>query len=294
MKALLYENEVANCWRAEIARADRISIAMALVTGPGLAEIRTVLQSHLKAEGVCDFLLGVDLCTQPQAIKELAALAGAYPSFCVRRFQPAAGQIFHPKFGVFYSKKKPTRAILGSTNMTRQAFQKNCEANLFVDDPRLAEEFAEYFDELWHGAYAKPITEDWLNDYQAVWEQREESESREREIRGKVAKIGSETITAGVPERVKGYRFAFTGAITNWPRKKLYPEVEKLKGTIAADAKGIPNADCLVHGNIQRKTKETQKLREARANDVPVITVEEFFAIVNKERALQRRQPIKL
>jgi phosphatidylserine/phosphatidylglycerophosphate/cardiolipin synthase-like enzyme len=41
--------------------------------------------------------------------------------------------------------------LFGSTNLTNQSIQKNHEANLFIDDKKVAREFTRYFDHLWNG-----------------------------------------------------------------------------------------------------------------------------------------------
>lgn len=41
--------------------------------------------------------------------------------------------------------------LLGSTNLTNQSLMKNHEANLFIDQKKIASEFTRYFDHLWSG-----------------------------------------------------------------------------------------------------------------------------------------------
>lgn len=294
MKALLYENEVVDCWRAEIAGADHISIAVALVTVGGLAEIRAALRGHLNRARRCQFLVGVDLPSQPEALAELITLAGTFPSFTVCRFQSSAGRIFHPKLGVFHRRGKATHAILGSSNMTRRTFMANCEANVFIDDRNTAGALADYFEELWIGAYAKQLDAEWLRGYQSIWRRRVAVEERTEELREQITKIGKKRAAAAdVPHRIEGHRFAFTGGITDWPRSdKLYPEVRKLGGAVVTDADRLKSGDCLVHGNVLGESRTTLKLRAARGVGVSIITVDEFFAIRDQELVLRKRSRV--
>jgi hypothetical protein len=41
--------------------------------------------------------------------------------------------------------------LFGSTNLTNQSIMKNHEANLLIDDRKIAHEFKRYFEHLWHG-----------------------------------------------------------------------------------------------------------------------------------------------
>jgi HKD family nuclease len=295
MKALLYENEVAECWRQEIERAESVSIATAMVTLNGLAEIREALKAHLNRGRPCQFLVGVDMASAPDALAELIGLAEKFPALSVSRFQSSAGRIFHPKFGVFHRGGKPARIILGSSNMTGRAFTRNCEANVLIDDPRTATALADYFEKLWIGAYAKKLDEEWLSGYRAVWRTRQAVEDRTEAVRKKVVAIGRKHApVAGAPRRIKGHRFAFTGRITDWPRAtRLYPEVLKLGGTIVTDADRLKGDDCLVHGDILGESDTSLKLRTARSVGAPIISVDNFFQIRDRERARRKRSRAK-
>lgn len=48
--------------------------------------------------------------------------------------------------------------LFGSTNLTNQSIMKNHEANLLIDNPKIAQEFTRYTDHLWNGGKHGGIT----------------------------------------------------------------------------------------------------------------------------------------
>ena len=86
-------------------------------------------------------------------------------------------------------------------------------------------------------------------------------------------------------DRIKNSAFAFTGAIYVGRENAAYtPTIRRLGGQIIANADRIRSAIVSFTGEIFGGRKETKKLRGARREDVPIITEEEFFAILAKER----------
>lgn len=60
------------------------------------------------------------------------------------------------KFGATHAKGfcvDGRYVLFGSTNLTNQSILKNHEANLLIDDPKIAHEFNRYFEHLWNGGH---------------------------------------------------------------------------------------------------------------------------------------------
>jgi hypothetical protein len=163
---------------------------------------------------------------------------------------------------------------------------QNYEANVLVSEQKLVRQLLDYFEEHFSGAHAKRITEEWLRGYRQVWLERQKVVNRLRAARSKVRRIGTKAETEqSPPRRIRGHVFAFTGRIADWPREtKLYPRVKRLGGQIAPYADGMGQAHCLVHADILGGRKSTRKLLRARELSLPVITEEEFFVIMERER----------
>lgn len=292
MKALLYESEARKEWRAQLWTAKQFRIAMALVKKNGIDLVRDAMDSAFDSGAKGQFLVGVDLPTEPDAIEILCDLRDQYsPRFQLAYFRPAKHQDFHAKVGLFQSTAGKWSAIVGSSNLTHGGLCDNYEANVLIDDSRVAGQLLGYFDELFQGGGAKEVTKEWLERYRALWFKRQELNKLLRTARASVVNISRPPRTGKpVPRRIKGHEFAFTGRIARGARESVvYPMVGKYHGSIVKSPKGIHHADCLVHGDILGGPRTTLKLRAARNNNVPVIQEDEFARIEANEKRLRRR-----
>jgi HKD family nuclease len=291
LETLLYENETVERFRSELSRSQRFDFAFGLLSNNGLKEVEDALTRCLKAGGQGRILVGVDMPTHPDAIRELRKLETRYKKQLeLRRFQSGKRHIFHVKLAIFENRKGKQTAILGSSNLTRGGLIGNYEANVFLDNKKSLGELLDYFEQQFEGAYARQIDDTWFDNYLKWWKEREKAERKLQQIREKVRKLPAKRRFAKtLPKRIKGFAFAFTGKIYEWPRKRiLYPTVRRFGGKIVLDARAIENADCLVHGEILGSRKDTKKLRGARQNGIPIITEEEFFVIFEREKKQRR------
>ncbi|MBZ5532784.1 MAG: hypothetical protein LAO20_15245 [Acidobacteriia bacterium] len=117
----------------------------------------------------------------------------------------------------------------------------------------------------------------WLDQYRRFWTERQKAEQHQRKLREKAARIGHPP--ANTPNRIKGHVFAFTGRLAGWPRRKLYPRVERLGGRVVEKAGAMGSVQCLVHAEILGGRKSTQKLEIAHREQIPIITEEQFFKL---------------
>ena len=78
--------------------------------------------------------------------------------FSVKRFKSPAQKWFHPKLYLFGHRGGRRHALVGSSNMTAGGLQNNYEASLWSDEPGAVRRLGDYFDELFHGGHARPMT----------------------------------------------------------------------------------------------------------------------------------------
>ena len=230
MKALQAENELLEYLKKELGRASEFYLGMALVTKGGLELLLPSIERCLERRGHGFVLFGVDMPTDPDAIKSLMGLQSRHKkNFELRRFQPGT-RFFHPKVSVFVTQDGTKTSIIGSSNLTGGGLSKNYEANVLLDDDRVVRTFQDYFEEHFQGAHAKRVDQHWLDQYRQLWIERKKTEQRQRSLREKARSL--EQLPSRVPKRVKGHGFAFTGKIAGWPRKRiLYPRVERRGAT---------------------------------------------------------------
>jgi hypothetical protein len=211
----------------------------------------------------------------------LLKLAGDWPGRLdlrvLRRSDQAA---FHAKFALFQRKGRD-RALVGSANLTERGLRRNLEASVLLDDVDCVRSLRAYFEEMYLGGRSRPVSKGWLAKYERAWQR-----STPRELPAAI-KVSPPRLG---PPRIKGYEFAFTGAIPEWPRdSRLYPLIERYGGYVAEKAASMKSADCLVHGKIAGDREVTEKLVKAHESDIPVITAEDFFEAVEREKKLRQR-----
>lgn len=291
VRTLLYEQQVLTTIQRHVASARQFKIAIAMVSAAGMDYVGDSIRRCLQKGGTGEILIGIDLPTDPKALRDLLRIQSKHPGQLeLKTFRRLKKRIFHPKLFIFEGRRGNKSAVVGSSNLTGGGLAENYEVNLLVDSNRIAEELSDYFDEHFEGAYSVPLTHDWLEEYAKEWAKRKKLLDKLRQIsRTNFAREPKERDGADVPSRIRGYNFAFTGGIPGWPRdSKLYPYVRKLGGKIT-EAEHIENANCLVHGEIMNGIKNTRKLRGARQEHIPVISEEEFFALIAMEKTFRKR-----
>jgi HKD family nuclease len=294
MKTLLYENQTIKAYQDALTASDEVSLAFALVTKGGLGLLKTEIQKLLKRGGTLKFLVGVDMASDPEAIEWLHHVQRKHAeTFALKVFQSGDGGIFHPKFGIFTGSRDRRSAILGSSNLTGGGMVKNLEVNLFLDDASSIKDLDQYFYELFEGGRARPVSDTWLETYSKHWTNLKKVEEAKKALRAKLPRPQTTVHgkNAPIPNRIRGFKFAFTGKIEGYPRDLvLFPLVEKLGGTIALRYDSMASADALVHGNVMGGSETTKKLEEAKLRNIPVISEDEFFKAVAKEKQVRARK----
>jgi NAD-dependent DNA ligase len=176
--------------------------------------------------------------------------------------------------------------------MTGGGMIRNLEVNLLLDNSSAVEDLEHYFFQLFEGGRARLVSETWLEAYTKHWNMLKKIEGEENALRAKLPRpeIMVNGRKAPIPNRISGFRFAFTGKIEGWTREsELYPMVRKMGGTIALRFDSMATANALVHGNIMDGSETTKKLEEAKLRNIPVISEDEFFKAVKKEKQARQK-----
>ena len=288
MTAILQKLDVA--LKKQTGDCGRFSIGMALVSCTGLDSLEPALDKCLKREGAAgQFLFGIDLPTDPEAIARLMELADRHEGkFTLRRFESGNGGVFHSKLYLFESQRGTKTAILGSSNLTGGGLSTNVEANVLVKDASDVRSLWDNFDEHFEGGHAKDVDTEWLDGYQQIWQEQQELWEKWRRRSAGASRLPTKrTQSQPIPKRIQGSHFLFTGGIPEHPRWELYPEIERLGGVVRKNANSAGTVHCLVHGNI---VGATVKLKAARKIGTPIIHEEQFLAILDRERELRRKK----
>lgn len=287
MKILFYENETIDAYKIALASSKNASLAFALITNGGLELIKNEIKLLLKRGGNLKFLIGVDMPSDPQAIKWLMNLQKSNSDmFKLKIFQSGRIKFFHPKFGIFTHSNSKRSVILGSSNLTSGGMGNNLEANIHLEDSKVISQIDVYFDEIFEGGRERVVSDIWLKKYARYWEKIKKLDRAQRKLQVRFLSQSAKIVksAATIPKRIQGVCFAFTGKITGYPREKiLYPLVIKLGGTIG----WINTANALVHGDILGGLKTTAKLKAAQEMRTPILSEDDFFEAVKNENRIR-------
>lgn len=185
-----YKDKVVSTLIPAIESAIDVRIAVAFVSGDGLAFLMPSIKKVLDAHGYVEFLIGMDPhVTDPHAVHDLYAMSRENPQLsllCIAARNAAA--IYHPKMYLARDNNNAT-AIIGSSNLTRRGLTSNIEANVVIQDILEAEIFSEIYNAYSrHKFHIDRVIPD--DEFISVFEDlchaenaRERKFSRDREIR---------------------------------------------------------------------------------------------------------------
>ncbi len=286
VRAIVYDQEFEKALIHELRRATEFRFALALVTPAGLERVMPEIRSALGRSAAAEINVGTDLPTHPDALQTLIQLAKEFPDqLQIRRFHSPKRRIFHPKLYLFRSSPGRSRALIGSVNMTDGGLAWNYEASVLLEDRASVNALLVLFEEYFRGSQARKISPEWLAQYRRIWLARKRVERQLRRLREKVGQIRQPLRAKVLPRHLTGYRFVFTGRIEGWPRQRvLYPAVKRAGGTIGLTGASVKNSDFLVHGEILGGHESTVKLRAAWANEIDILTEEEFLRALKRGR----------
>ena len=159
VKTANFANDVPAIFQAD----GDIDVAVAFVSGPGLALVRPHLQKKLESGKRIRLLLDLEEgATDPTALWELVTLNSKFPSeLLLKAYIPEKG-ILHSK--VYISENENVSILItGSANLSGAALQDNVEHGLRVvgtthDQP--IKEALEEFEQLWSSQHAFRVDEE--------------------------------------------------------------------------------------------------------------------------------------
>lgn len=158
-----------------LKKADEIWIAVALLNSVGL---KFILE-NVKKECLQNYLIGIDLPTDPTALKKLHALEQK-SNIRVRIYTKR--EYFHPKLyliriGNIY------RGYLGSANCTNGGLYSNIELSLYTNQFSTCEQLKDWFIKLY--GHSQPLSKKFLfkyaSDYYKIKNRKKEEERLARE-----------------------------------------------------------------------------------------------------------------
>jgi len=148
--------------KSEFKKADEIWVAVALLNNSGLKLILDSLKEGCKK----NFLVGIDLPTDPKALRKLYELQ-LTSEFNVRIHTEK--QYFHPK--LYLSKNKSEFiGFIGSANCTNGGLDSNVELSIMTKESQTCEDLKKWFDKMFD--LGKPLTSQFLSKYQADYDER--------------------------------------------------------------------------------------------------------------------------
>ena len=179
-----FATDVPGIFQAE----GHVDVAVAFVSEPGLALVRSALQQKLESGTRVRLLLDLkEGATDPSALWDLVALNSSFPStFHLKAYLPEDG-ILHSKV---YISGHGNDAILitGSANLSRAALQVNVEHGLRLvgtAQEELVTEASEEFEQLWNSQHAYRLDEEAARLYETYCGRRRTASARgHRRARG--------------------------------------------------------------------------------------------------------------
>jgi len=195
---------------SDIKAADEIWIAVALMSNDGLS----LLLDNLKDSCKQNYLIGVDLPTDPKALKKLNELQ--FTSGINVRIHTDK-EYFHPKLYLIKNKTGYS-AFIGSANCTNGGFFNNVELTINFTDSENCELL-----KLWFSDYytkGKSLTTSFVENYQTDYLERQAREKGEENIAKKEKKELNDEIEAILSEKND-----FVKVLKNYRKKSDYLDI---------------------------------------------------------------------
>lgn len=157
--------------KPELKSADEIWVAVGLLNYAGLELILQALPATCKL----NFVVGIDLPTDPKALSTLLSLKGKR----VISAKVFTKKFFHPKIYVIKSGRQLT-AFVGSANCTNGGLTDNIEMSIGTKDSNICEQLINWFNKTLL-PNSQPLTFDFIDDYQPIYDNRLKRRKKEKE-----------------------------------------------------------------------------------------------------------------
>ena len=155
----------------KLKAADELWIAVGMINLDGLL----FLLRNTPTNCTRNFLLGVDLPTDPNALGKLNELQ-LKSNLNVRLFTES--EFYHPK--IYLKRSSNTfSGFIGSANCTNGGLNKNIELTIQVDDQTICTHLKSWFDSVFDRA--KPLTSSFVKTYRAHYSERRRRKSEDEQ-----------------------------------------------------------------------------------------------------------------
>jgi HKD family nuclease len=180
--------------KVSLQTANEIWVAVALLNLDGLKFI----QSNLPPKCKQHYLIGIDLPTDPKALKELFLQESKSEFIKVKIYSEA--EYFHPKVYLIRCGKK-FDSFVGSGNCTRGGLRSNVELTVHSKIYKVGTDIKSWYESL--GENGKRITLDFLSDYTRKYQDRIKGKGRKEKSIAKDKEKLQEEVEATFEERKK-------------------------------------------------------------------------------------------
>jgi hypothetical protein len=262
----------------DIKVADEIWIAVALLSSDGLS----FLMDNLKQDCKQNYVVGVDLPTDPKALKKLNELQFKI-GINVRIY--AEKTYFHPKLYLTKSNGKYS-AFVGSANCTNGGLHKNVELTTHTTDQKTGSQLLNWFEGYF--MMGRPLTTAFIKKYQTEYAKRVERKRKEEQSAKKGKQVLNQEYEATLSEKNLFYKILryyrrkvdYNAVVTerknsvNTLRKDLdYPHFHKLQIDSYFGQWALGHLIPIAIPAVKRNLPQLKKLLEYLKNETVDISI---------------------
>ncbi|MBF9252857.1 hypothetical protein I2I11_06115 [Pontibacter sp. 172403-2] len=157
--------------KSALKNADEIWVAVGLLNFAGLEFVLQALPTTCKL----NFVIGIDLPTDPKALSKLLSLKGKRTV----NAKILTEDFFHPKVYIIKSSGQMI-AYVGSANCTNGGLTDNIEMSLGTKDSNICKQLVDWFDKTLLPT-AQPLTFDFIKDYKPKYDNRLKRRKKEKD-----------------------------------------------------------------------------------------------------------------
>lgn len=223
--------------KSELKKADEIWIAVGLLNYKGLLFI---LERVSKACRL-NFVVGIDLPTEPKALSKLLSLKGKRPITA----KVLTEDFFHPKVYIIKSGRKLT-AFVGSANCTNGGLEANIEMSIGTKDKNVCKELIKWFEKTLLPA-SQPLSFDFINQYKPKYDNRLKRIKKEKAEIESIKEKEQIKLQANLRLRAK-----FISQLKHFRKKKEYLKNKKHRQLIVRELR-----KCLDYPNFKNLDLKT-------------------------------------
>lgn len=209
--------------KSKLKTADEIWVAVALMTKTGLEFI----QENLPANAKQNYILGVDLPTDPLAL-EILCKQQLLQDVSVKMFYNQ--EFYHPKVYIIKSKKTFT-AFIGSANCTKSGLFSNIELSFTITNQSDCVDLLDWYQSI--DSISASLTEKFIQDYRLTYKTRLIKKEEDEELAKKSKEKLKEEYEVTMLSRkelittLKKYRKSIDYSATKKNRKRDIVEIKE-------------------------------------------------------------------